>query len=80
MVPLSRGLRVCVRSRLRQAFSVTTQRLVQLQAQRVCRDCLLELLQGAVESTTTWYKLILHRADIGESGAKEEKKGGDGNS
>lgn len=74
MLPLSRGLEVCVRSRLRQAFCVITQRLVQFRAQRVCRDSLLELLQGAVESTTTWYKLILSRTEIGESGAHTHTK------
>lgn len=73
MVPLSRGLKVCLRSRLSQAFRVITQRLVQFRAQRVRWDSPLELLQGAVESTTTWDELILHRTEIGESGAKTNK-------
>lgn len=48
-------------SKLVQAFSVVTKWLVEFRAQRVGWEGLFEFLQGAVDSTTTRYELILQK-------------------
>lgn len=73
---LQRVAGVCVRSGLSQAFGAVTQRQVEFRAQRVCRDSLSELLQGAVESTTSWYELILHQTETVEPAWGKTSRGG----
>lgn len=56
-----RRWRFVVGSGFGQAPCAVTKWLVEFRAQWVCWEGLFELLQGAVDSTTTWYKLILQK-------------------